>query len=646
MSEIRRELKDFILASLQNNLTEVSEVAEQPTSILTSLRPHQLTLLAAARTLEKRSSLKEFCLDTPMLVTKYGILADRVGSGKSLVALSLVNDPPPEQTRVITRQGNHYGDAVTLNLNQMPAVTDKLDALKDLSGSNIDLIKSPDGHAYVRTALCIVPHNVCNQWETYIKEQTNLNALIVKRTKDCERPAWDIFQSDLVLISSTMLKKFMSGFADFSSIVWSRLFVDEADSIQCTVRHGEIQARFTWFITASWVNMLFPAGIHSYSVNNLPEDLRACLGNGNVYGIQSRYGFIFNTLSDTRYAAFTQLLVRNSETWIDVSLKRPVIAHDTIFCKTPANLSILRGFISPAAMEALHAGDTAGALDALGLKTTTKETLVERVTASLRGDLLQAERLLEFKRTMDYSTPAVKEQALEKAEQKVTRLQVQLASLESRIKGAPQETCPICVDAPRTPTLTPCCRQCFCLSCLCECMQAKPACPLCRTPIHSVSELLVVGDTATESPTETNQLPTKGAALLDLLQNSNENQRFLVFSAHEASFKGLRELLSARGIRCELLSGSGARVDRLRKQFEDGTIRVLCMNARHVGAGINLEAATHVVLYHRMNTELEKQVIGRAVRFERASELRIVHLVHDGETAITGEQGSEVIMHV
>jgi SNF2 family DNA or RNA helicase len=70
------------------------------------------------------------------------------------------------------------------------------------------------------------------------------------------------------------------------------------------------------------------------------------------------------------------------------------------------------------------------------------------------------------------------------------------------------------------------------------------------------------------------------------------------------------------------------------------------MNARHVGAGINLEAATHVVLYHRMNTELEKQVIGRAVRFEREKELRIVHLVHDGETAITGEHGSEVIMHV
>jgi len=175
-------------------------------------------------------------------------------------------------------------------------------------------------------------------------------------------------------------------------------------------------------------------------------------------------------------------------------------------------------------------------------------------------------------------------------------------------------------------------------------MKSRQACPLCRTPIASISELLVVGekDTNIESATS---LPTKSTALLERLLASNENDRFLVFSAHEASFRGLKELLSVNGIRCELLSGSGARVERLRNQFSDGTIRVLCMNARHVGAGINLEAATHVVLYHRMNTELEKQVIGRAVRFERKAELKIIHLAHEGENAINGSQCSEIIMH-
>ena len=105
-------------------------------------------------------------------------------------------------------------------------------------------------------------------------------------------------------------------------------------------------------------------------------------------------------------------------------------------------------------------------------------------------------------------------------------------------------------------------------------------------------------------------------------------------------------MLAAKGVKCELLAGTAARVEKLRKQFRDGKVQVLCMNARHVGAGINLEAATHIVLYHRMNVELEKQVIGRAVRFERAADLRVIHLEHEGETTLNGSQSSEVIVHI
>ena len=166
--------------------------------------------------------------------------------------------------------------------------------------------------------------------------------------------------------------------------------------------------------------------------------------------------------------------------------------------------------------------------------------------------------------------------------------------------------------------------------------------------IATPKELMVVGEhTPVQSAKgEDAGPPTKGAALLKLLSESTGDQRFLVFSAHEASFRGLREILMARDIRCEVLQGTAARVDRLRAQFRDGTVRVLCMNARHVGAGINLEAATHVVLYHRMNVEMEKQVIGRAIRFERQEELQVVHLVHEQETAFNGAQESEVIMYV
>jgi hypothetical protein len=401
-----------------------------------------------------------------------------------------------------------------------------------------------------------------------------------------------------------------------------------------------------WFITGSWLNMLFPNGIYTHTIQGLPDDVRKMIGDGSINGISSRANVVAHSMSDSRDGRFAALVLRNTDAWIDTSLARPLIIHETVVCKAPANLGVLRDFISPAAMEALHAGDTAGALAALGLKTASKETLAERVTESLRGDLVQAEKILAFKRDIEYSTPAAKAAAIEKSEAKVARLKEQLDSLNTRIATATTELCPICYDTPRTTTLTPCCRQAFCLSCLCECVAARPACPLCRQPIQSAKQLLVLGESSESVEEPVSGPPTKGAALLKLLTESTEDQRYLVFSAHEASFKGLRELLSARGVRCEVLQGTAQRVERLRKQFREGAVRVLCMNARHVGAGINLEAATHVVLYHRMNVELERQVIGRAVRFERQADLRVVHLVHEEETAYNGASSSEVIVHM
>jgi hypothetical protein len=650
----RDDIRNYIMAAMNHHLTELSPQAEQPESIKVALRPHQLTLLAAARSVEAKASIRHLDLAEPQLLTRYGVIADRVGAGKSLVALALVRDPPVSQTQFTLREG---GVARILGLKHMPAVQSFRPEWSDLSGAALMSAMGigTGDKFYTGASLLIVPHNVAQQWEAYITEQSTLKAYVVKKTKDCDydRVGFykDIFTADIVVVSCTMLRKFIGAMSFhgnvFNSIVWSRLFIDEADSVVCSLRPGEVTARFMWFITGSWLNMLFPNGIYSHTIQALPDEIRKMIGDGSINGVNSRANVVAQSISDSRDGRFAALILRNASEWIDTSLLRPTITHDTVLCKAPANLGILKDFISASAMEALHAGDTAGALAALGLKAASKETLADRVTESLRGDLVQAEKILAFKRDIEYSTVAAKVAAIEKAEAKVKRLREQLESLQIRISSATAELCPICYDTPRTTTLTPCCRQAFCLSCLCECIANKPACPLCRQTIQSPKQLLVLGEN-TEESVETISVagpPTKGAALLKLLSESTEDQRYLVFSAHEASFKGLRELLSARGVRCEVLQGTAARVERLRKQFREGTVRVLCMNARHVGAGINLEAATHVVLYHRMNVELERQVIGRAVRFERAASLSVVHLVHEEETAYNGASSSEVIVH-
>jgi hypothetical protein len=658
MSTYRDELKTYINAAIQNQLTEHSPHAAQPLWIKPTLRPHQLTLLAAAKDLEGHAYADTINMSDPQLITKYGIIADRVGAGKSLVALSLIKEEAPRNTTINMKSGDSHGDTMLFNVIQMPPPTPFKEEWKDPTLTNKDIMNNMSNgktRIFTNTALLIVPHNVCNQWETYIKEQTHLRALIVKKTKDCdyERPGFltDVFSSDVVLVSGTMLKKFVGAMSwigpGFHRIVWSRLFIDEADTIPCALRYGEVSARFMWFISGSWLNMLLPSGLQNYYISSFPPEMTDLLGGG-VAGVASSYGFIYNTICNTRNPRFTIMLLRNSEEWINKSLLQPTVSHNTIICKAPANLAILREFITPAAMEALHAGDTTAAMSALGLKATSKESLVNQVTASLRGELIQAEKILEFKRTLDYSTAAAKTHAIERATQNVERLRNQMEALEIRVAQATQQVCPICYDTPHTATLTPCCRQTFCLSCICECIASKPNCPLCRQSVGSVKNLMVIGEGEEEAVEEkaVDLTPTKGAALLQLLASSTDSQRFLVFSAHEASFKGLREMLAARGIKCEMLMGTAARIERMRKQFQEGKIRVLCLNARHMGAGLNLQAATDVILYHRMNAELEKQVIGRAIRFERPAELQVTHLVHDQETTFNGASSSEVIVHV
>jgi hypothetical protein len=648
------EIERYIKASISNQLTETSTQAEQPSHIKVGLRSHQLSLLAAARELESHGNVEVLNCKEPVLLTHHGVIADRVGAGKSLVALSMVRDIAPKHTELVRGSS---GAVEVLRMRELGAIPDWQTKWDDLSGSTLlSAIRGDSDSIHLKTALFIVPHNVVPQWEGYIRHQTTLNTVVIKKTKDCdyEDPTFlrNIIKADLVLVSCTMLKKFIGAMCfytqRFETYVWSRLFIDEADTLRISLRRGEISARFMWFITGSWVNMLFPRGLPSYTVSVFPVSLQGLIGDGAVSGITASYrGLVAETMSDARKPIYTRLVLRNSDTWIDASLLRPAILRENIICRAPATLGILQGHISAAAMEALHAGDTAGAMTALGLKADSKESLVDKVTATLRSELVQAEKIYEFKKTMEYSSPAAKAEGLKKAAVKVERLQEQLVALEERVGKATVEVCPICYDIPQTATLTPCCRNVFCLSCVCTCIAKVPKCPLCRAEIPSVSSLMVIGEESGDpASVAAEELPTKGAALLRLLSGIGPDDRYLVFSAHEASFKGLREMLAIKGVRCELLAGTAARVEKLRTQFRNGKVQVLCMNARHVGAGINLEAATHIVLYHRMNMELEKQVIGRAVRFERAADLRVIHLEHEGETTLNGSQSSEVIVHV
>jgi SNF2 family DNA or RNA helicase len=59
-----------------------------------------------------------------------------------------------------------------------------------------------------------------------------------------------------------------------------------------------------------------------------------------------------------------------------------------------------------------------------------------------------------------------------------------------------------------------------------------------------------------------------------------------------------------------------------------GELSVIFLNSRFNGAGINLQIADDIILYHKMAEGLRKQVLGRALRIGRTDPL-LVHEFND-----------------
>ena len=55
------------------------------------------------------------------------------------------------------------------------------------------------------------------------------------------------------------------------------------------------------------------------------------------------------------------------------------------------------------------------------------------------------------------------------------------------------------------------------------------------------------------------------------------------------------------------------------------------LNTNYYGTGLNLENTTDLIFYHKMSSDMEKQVIGRAQRVGRTSVLNIHYLYQDNE---------------
>jgi len=618
---------------LENSITSDATVVEPPADKMkVVLRSHQQAAISSMEKMEHKLIHGMDC-SGETLYSSYGIMGDSVGVGKSLMVLGHI-----ARLSIIPPLGpmTCMGPSST---NQVFSV--RQETITDVSEAG---------------CLIIVPHTLFRQWADYIKRQTNISHILLDKKKAFTQENFmrDIMGADIVLVSNTQYKEF-SLWQQEKKIMWKRVFVDEADTIHIVNGYPRPLSRFTWFITASWMNMIFPNDtiyIQQLALSNYVFGTDAMYPNLKTYfeeTFRSARPYNYMRFNMTSYNFFREminsshrlrgrLILRCDDAFVQQSISLPVLHRTNVICRAPLTQRIVSAAVPMEVQQLLHGGDIAGAISALGVKSEDTTSIIDAVTQSLKKELKRLQQTHAFKSEQEYSTQQSKDNALKSLDEKIKRTEDSIKSIQDRIEGFKNEMCPICYDEPSQALVTPCCSRVFCGQCILTCITRGPACPMCRTniPVKGLTKLVLKKEeTVIVAAEPEDQLEKKSDALLRIFKE-NPGGRFLVFGRYDNPFTVIEDGITALGIRVKQLKGNKDSVASTLRAFQSGDLRCLLLNSHYAGSGLNITAATHVILLHAMTHEEEKQILGRAYRMGRTAPLHFIRLLHQDETPNSG----------
>ena len=112
---------------------------------------------------------------------------------------------------------------------------------------------------------------------------------------------------------------------------------------------------------------------------------------------------------------------------------------------------------------------------------------------------------------------------------------------------------------------------------------------------------------------------------------SDPTFKCLLFSCYDSSFLNVIPILESLDIKWSYMKGRGDIIKNTVQHYKNGDIQVLLINVHDYGSGLNLENTSDIIMFHKFDSEIEKQVIGRAHRLGRTTNLAVWYLLHENE---------------
>lgn len=565
--------------------TLMSNEAQLQGRLKMELKQHQVSMINAMKTLEQKAVVMHANTE---LHTHVGICGDDVGTGKSLSVLGLISE-----FTTIKHRTKYYKTTPFFSVSQQ---TDRVS---------------------MQVNVIVVPHSIHAQWVHYIEQHTYLTYYAVSRKAHIMNVK-NIRPVDILLISSTMYNAFMT-FEQNNATYFRRVIFDEADSIRIPASK-EVDAQFIWLITSSLENVMFPSG--RYYVQKPGRGISLV----HVMGINGQ-GFVnemMRVIGNSHVSVLEKMVLKNNPEFAKRSLGMHTPKKHYIMCKTPLYMRIISGSVQQNVIEMLNSGDTDRALEYLGCKYETHDTIVSVVTESIRTEMNDIDLELTFTQQRRMYNEEERRAMTDRLLERKGRLKTRLESIQEEIEHYKDRTCPICWDDFKTPVCTlTCCNKMFCLECVVQCR----SCPLCRQRVTNTD--LIVVDTVAR-PRIAEEKKSKSDNLVDILR-SRPDGKFLIFSNSDATFDTVTNTLTNINITSSKLYGNASVIGKRIMQFNSGEVQVLLLNPQYYGCGLNLEQTTDIIFFHRFENEMERQIIGRAQRHGRTSVLDVHYLYYENE---------------